>query len=165
MKSSSPRTALTGVPSGAGTVSGTPKKARKYSDGVSSSISRSGCRSHAREPARSHPSAACTAYGLDCVRMTAPASPPPDRLSHARKAGADAGIDALLVTPGPDLRWLTGYEALPLERLTCLVLPADGRAVHGRARGWRCPAVRGRRRAATSASRSWAGARPTTRTP
>lgn len=48
----------------------------------------------------------------------------PDRLSHARTAAADAGLDALLVTPGPDLRWLTGYEALPLERLTCLVLPA-----------------------------------------
>ena len=50
----------------------------------------------------------------------------PDRLSHARDAAAAADIDALLVTPGPDLRWLTGYEALPLERLTCLVLPADG---------------------------------------
>jgi Xaa-Pro aminopeptidase len=49
----------------------------------------------------------------------------PDRLSHTRKAAADAGLDALLVTPGPDLRWLTGYEALPLERLTCLVLPSD----------------------------------------
>jgi Xaa-Pro aminopeptidase len=49
----------------------------------------------------------------------------PDRLSHTRKAAAEAGFDALLVTPGPDLRWLTGYEALPLERLTCLVLPAD----------------------------------------
>jgi Xaa-Pro aminopeptidase len=50
----------------------------------------------------------------------------PDRVSHAQKAAADAGVDALLVTPGPDLRWLTGYDALPLERLTCLVLPADG---------------------------------------
>jgi Xaa-Pro aminopeptidase len=37
-----------------------------------------------------------------------------------------AGIDALLVTPGADLRYLTGYDALPLERLTCLVLPATG---------------------------------------
>ncbi len=52
----------------------------------------------------------------------------PDRVSHAQKAAAGAGIDALLVTPGPDLRWLTGYDALPLERLTCLVLPADGAA-------------------------------------
>src|SRR6516162_7634115 len=37
--SSSPRTALTGVPSGARTVSGTPKNARKYSEAVSSSMS------------------------------------------------------------------------------------------------------------------------------
>ena len=50
----------------------------------------------------------------------------PDRLSQTRAAVADAGLDALLVTPGPDLRWLTGYDALPLERLTALVLPADG---------------------------------------
>ncbi len=50
----------------------------------------------------------------------------PDRLSHARKVAAAAGLDALLVTPGPDLRWLTGHDALPLERLTCLVLPTDG---------------------------------------
>src|SRR5690349_22330007 len=37
--SMSPRTALTGVPSDAVTDSGTPKNARKYSDGVSSSMS------------------------------------------------------------------------------------------------------------------------------
>src|SRR5690606_18293006 len=37
--SSSPRTAFTGMPSGAVIDSGTPKKARKYSDGVSRSIS------------------------------------------------------------------------------------------------------------------------------
>ena len=49
----------------------------------------------------------------------------PDRLAQARKATAEAGINVLLVTPGPDLRWLTGYDALPLERLTCLVLPAE----------------------------------------
>jgi Xaa-Pro aminopeptidase len=59
--------------------------------------------------------------------MTRPAISP-DRLSQARKAGAEAGLDALLVTPGPDLRWLTGYDALPLERLTCLVVPPDGDA-------------------------------------
>jgi len=49
-----------------------------------------------------------------------------DRLDRARRASADAGIDALLVSPGPDLAYLTGYDAKPLERLTCLVLPADG---------------------------------------
>ncbi|HVE99394.1 MAG TPA: aminopeptidase P family N-terminal domain-containing protein, partial [Mycobacteriales bacterium] len=41
---------------------------------------------------------------------------PPDRLARAQQATADAGLDALLVTPGADLRYLTGYDALPLER-------------------------------------------------
>jgi Xaa-Pro aminopeptidase len=44
----------------------------------------------------------------------------------AQQLAAAQGIDALLVTPGADLRYLTGYVALPLERLTCLVLPAHG---------------------------------------
>lgn len=46
------------------------------------------------------------------------------RLQLARKNCAEAGLSALLVTPGSDLRYLTGYQAVPLERLTCLVLPA-----------------------------------------
>jgi Xaa-Pro aminopeptidase len=44
----------------------------------------------------------------------------------AQQLAAERGIDALIVTPGADLRYLTGYVALPLERLTCLVLPAHG---------------------------------------
>ncbi len=48
------------------------------------------------------------------------------RLGGAATATAAAGLDALLVSPGPDLRYLTGYDAIPLERLTCLVVPADG---------------------------------------
>ncbi|WP_243697294.1 M24 family metallopeptidase [Aeromicrobium phragmitis] len=51
-----------------------------------------------------------------------------DRLVRAQRALADHGIDALLVTPGADLRYLTGYHALPLERLTCLVVPVTGEA-------------------------------------
>jgi Xaa-Pro aminopeptidase len=51
---------------------------------------------------------------------------PPGRLGRAQQATAAAGLDALLLTPGADLRYLTGYDALPLERLTCLVLPAEG---------------------------------------
>ncbi|XUL92989.1 M24 family metallopeptidase [Streptomyces galilaeus] len=50
---------------------------------------------------------------------------PAGRLHQARQAAARAGLDALLISPGADLRYLTGYDALPLERLTCLVLPAD----------------------------------------
>jgi Xaa-Pro aminopeptidase len=49
-----------------------------------------------------------------------------ERLSRAQAAAAEAGLDAILVTPGADLRYLTGYAAMPLERLTCLVLPASG---------------------------------------
>ncbi|WP_431953049.1 M24 family metallopeptidase [Actinacidiphila sp. bgisy167] len=51
---------------------------------------------------------------------------PPQRLELARKAAADAGLDALLVTPGPDLRYLTGYHAHLTERLVCLALPVLG---------------------------------------
>ena len=50
----------------------------------------------------------------------------PDRLQRAQRATAVAGLDALLITPGADLRYLTGYDATALERLTCLVLPANG---------------------------------------
>ncbi|MFG2102934.1 M24 family metallopeptidase [Micromonospora echinaurantiaca] len=51
---------------------------------------------------------------------------PPDRLAAAQRATAAAGLDALLLTPGSDLRYLTGYDAHAGERLTCLVLPAEG---------------------------------------
>ncbi len=39
---------------------------------------------------------------------------------------ADNGVDAVLLSVGPDLPWLIGYEAMPLERLTMLVVPLDG---------------------------------------
>lgn len=58
--------------------------------------------------------------------MTARTSTFPARIERARRALATAGIDGLLVTPGVDLHYLTGYDAVALERLTCLVLPADG---------------------------------------
>ncbi|WP_329130051.1 Xaa-Pro peptidase family protein [Streptomyces sp. NBC_01476] len=48
-----------------------------------------------------------------------------ERVALARRAAGKAGLDALLVAPGADLRYLTGYHALPLERLTCLVVPAE----------------------------------------
>jgi len=41
---------------------------------------------------------------------------------------AELGVDAVLLSVGPDLPYLTGYEAMPLERLTMLVLPVDGDA-------------------------------------
>ncbi len=39
-----------------------------------------------------------------------------------------SGVDVLLVSVGSDLPYLTGYEAMPLERLTMLVVPRDGDA-------------------------------------
>jgi Xaa-Pro aminopeptidase len=40
----------------------------------------------------------------------------------------DLGVDVLLLSTGADLPYLTGYEAMPLERLTMLVLPLAGDA-------------------------------------
>lgn len=48
------------------------------------------------------------------------------RLAAAAHEAGDRGIDALLVTPSPDYAYLLGYRAPALERLTCLVIPADG---------------------------------------
>ncbi|MEV6985418.1 Xaa-Pro peptidase family protein [Sphaerisporangium sp. NPDC051017] len=50
------------------------------------------------------------------------------RVAAVREAAAAAGIDALLLTPGPDLRYVSGYDAPASERLTCLVVPAEGEA-------------------------------------
>ncbi len=47
------------------------------------------------------------------------------RLARVRDAMRADGFDVLLLSLGADLPWLTGYEAIPLERLTMLVLPAD----------------------------------------
>ena len=47
-----------------------------------------------------------------------PAADLADRLARARQAARAREVDALLVTPGPDLRYLVGYDAIPLERLT-----------------------------------------------
>lgn len=51
-----------------------------------------------------------------------------ERFSRVRAAMAEQGTDVLLLSVGPDLPWLTGYEAMPLERLTMLVVPVDGDA-------------------------------------
>lgn len=48
------------------------------------------------------------------------------RLARTRDAIRVAGLDALLITPSPDLRYLLGVAGASHERLTCLVLPADG---------------------------------------
>jgi Xaa-Pro aminopeptidase len=50
-------------------------------------------------------------------------------LPKVQAAVGAGGLDALLLTPGPDLRYVTGYDAHQLERLTCLVVPAEGEPV------------------------------------
>ncbi len=47
------------------------------------------------------------------------------RVERARAVMRDRGIDALLLSVGRDLPYLVGYEAMPLERLTMLVVPRD----------------------------------------
>src|SRR5215470_2202706 len=65
-------------------------------------------------------------HGPKGGRRMATADPlyPAARLADAAAAARHHGIDALLLTPGPDLRYVIGYHAHALERLTCLVVPA-----------------------------------------
>jgi len=51
------------------------------------------------------------------------------RVRRAQEVMRERGIDALFVGPSADLRYLVGYHALPLERLTLLTVPADGAPV------------------------------------
>ncbi len=47
------------------------------------------------------------------------------RIARVRAAMADQGVDALLVSVGNDLPYLTGYGAMPSERLTMGVITAN----------------------------------------
>ena len=59
-------------------------------------------------------------------RPVIPAARYAHRLALASDLAAEHGFAALLVGVGPDLRYLAGYAAMPLERLTMLVV-APGR--------------------------------------
>ncbi len=48
-----------------------------------------------------------------------------ERLDRVRHRMHGLGVDVVLCSVGPDLPYLTGYEAMPLERLTMLVVRAD----------------------------------------
>ena len=52
----------------------------------------------------------------------------PGRRARAAARCREAGIAALLVAPGSDLTYLTGYRIFSSERITCLVLASDGTA-------------------------------------
>ncbi|HET7676296.1 MAG TPA: Xaa-Pro peptidase family protein [Candidatus Limnocylindrales bacterium] len=55
-----------------------------------------------------------------------PATRYANRLGAAREALRREGAAALLVGVGAELQWLTGYQGMPTERLTMLVLPMEG---------------------------------------
>ncbi|MCY4726551.1 aminopeptidase P family protein [Nocardioides sp. STR2] len=67
------------------------------------------------------------------MTVTPPPAPAPfaahdyaDRMRRATADASEAGLDGLLVTPGPDLVWLTGYQPTAItERMTLLVLTQD----------------------------------------
>ncbi|MEK6719710.1 MAG: Xaa-Pro peptidase family protein [Chloroflexota bacterium] len=58
---------------------------------------------------------------------TIPAIRHVERLAAAQAIVAERGLAAALIGVGADLQYLSGYRALPLERLTMLVIPAIGR--------------------------------------
>jgi Xaa-Pro aminopeptidase len=49
-----------------------------------------------------------------------------ERIGRARQRMEELGVDVLLLSVGADLPYFTGYTAMPLDRLTMLVLPKDG---------------------------------------
>jgi Xaa-Pro aminopeptidase len=51
-----------------------------------------------------------------------------ERLADVQQELPEQDAAAMLVGVGADLQWLTGYARWPSERLTVLVLPAEGRA-------------------------------------
>jgi D-alanyl-D-alanine dipeptidase len=45
-----------------------------------------------------------------------------ERIRRAAEEAEGRGLDAIVVSPSPDLAYLTGYDPMPLERLTLLVI-------------------------------------------
>jgi Xaa-Pro aminopeptidase len=68
-------------------------------------------------------------YRVPMAQMVPPTAPQPQRLmgrmAQAAAQVGERGWDGLLVTPGTDLFYLSGYDAVPLERITCLVIRPD----------------------------------------
>jgi len=60
--------------------------------------------------------------------LSLPTSVYADRMARARRQMADKNIDVLLLSLGLDLPYISGYNAMPLERLTMLVVPREGEA-------------------------------------
>lgn len=49
-------------------------------------------------------------------------------ISRLQQVLPEHGVAAMVITPGADLRYVAGYDAKPLERLTALVIPVAGSA-------------------------------------
>ena len=49
-----------------------------------------------------------------------------ERLARVQQAMAARDVDVVMLSVGHDLPYLTGYHAMPLERLTMLVVPREG---------------------------------------
>ena len=53
------------------------------------------------------------------------------RMKRAANAAAEAGLAGVLIAPGPDLVWLTGYQPTAItERLTLLVITRERTPSH-----------------------------------
>ena len=63
---------------------------------------------------------------MTASRSAIPAERYRDRMAAARELAGAAGFAGLLVGVGADMRYLAGYPAMPLERLTMLVIPTNG---------------------------------------
>ena len=51
-----------------------------------------------------------------------------ERLARVQSTMTQRGVDAVLLSVGHDLPYVVGYHAMPLERLTMLVVPREGMA-------------------------------------
>jgi Xaa-Pro aminopeptidase len=64
----------------------------------------------------------------EASRLRIPPARYAERLARAQSLLPSHDAAALLIGVGADLVWLTGYAAMPLERLTLLVITQDGRS-------------------------------------
>jgi Xaa-Pro aminopeptidase len=77
---------------------------------------------------RQRPTDSPAGWQTGAVTVSLPSHVYLDRLARVRAAMNEQGVDALLLSVGHDLPYLTGYQAMPLERLTMLVVPRNGDA-------------------------------------
>lgn len=61
------------------------------------------------------------------MMTTTPSSVYQSRIQRVRDEMAIHGVDALILSVGHDMPYLMGYHAMPLERLTMLVVPRSGK--------------------------------------